>query len=354
VGIGNSNPGYELDVTGDINLTGNLRINGVAQTFGGSGSSFNGLIGDYIIHDGDTDTKFGFPSVDKFIVNTAGSERLTIFNNGNIGINQTNPQYKLDVDGDINMSTGSSFRINGVAQTFGGGSSYWVYNGATYSLSFLNGNVGIGTNSPGYTLDVAGDINMSTGSSFRINGVAQTFGGGGFTGNIADYITHTGDTDTKFGFPSVDKFIVNTAGSERLTIFNNGNIGINQTNPQYKLDVDGDINLTGDLRINGVAQTFGGGGSGGSSPWTTSGSGSDVYRASGKVGIGKTNPVQELDVNGTINATNTNIENNLYVGGVITSPAGGSMEIDKMTVRSLNIKNMTVVAERPPKNISLN
>jgi hypothetical protein len=297
VGIGNSNPGYELDVTGDINLTGNLRINGVAQTFGGSGSSFNGLIGDYIIHDGDTDTKFGFPSVDKFIVNTAGSERLTIFNNGNIGINQTNPQYKLDVDGDINMSTGSSFRINGVAQTFGGGSSYWVYNGATYSLSFLNGNVGIGTNSPGYTLDVAGDINMSTGSSFRINGVAQTFGGGGFTGNIADYITHTGDTDTKFGFPSVDKFIVNTAGSERLTIFNNGNIGINQTNPQYKLDVDGDINLTGDLRINGTIQTFGGG----PSAWTTSGS--DVYRASGKVGIGKTNPTHAVDVNGTVNAT---------------------------------------------------
>ena len=152
-----------------------------------------------------------------------------------------------------------------------------------------SGKVGIGTTSPGYMLDVNGDINMSTGSSFRINGVAQTFGGSGsgFTGDIADYITHTGDTDTKFGFPSVDKFIVNTAGSERLTILNNGNIGINQTNPQYKLDVDGDINLTG--------------GSGGSSPWATSGN--DVYRASGKVGIGKTNPTYAVDVNGTVNAT---------------------------------------------------
>ena len=66
----------------------------------------------------------------------------------------------------------------------------------------------------------------------------------GFNGDIADYITHTGDTDTKFGFPDVDKFIINTAGSERLTIFNNGNIGINQTNPQYNLDVNGTVNAT--------------------------------------------------------------------------------------------------------------
>ena len=101
------------------------------------------------------------------------------------------------------------------------------------------------------------------------------------------------------------------------------------------------------FRVNGVAQTF-------FSLWTATTSGSDVYRASGNVGIGTNTPGVPLDVNGTINATNTNIENNLHVGGVITSPAGGSMEVDTMTVRSLNVKNTTVVAERPPKNISLN
>ena len=134
-------------------------------------------------------------------------------------------------------------------------------------------------------------------------------------------------------------------------IENRLSIGTSSHSPNYTLDVNGDINMSSgsSFRINGVAQSFGGTSS---SAWTTSGT--DVYRSAGKVGIGKTNPVQELDVNGTINATNTNIENNLHVGGVITSPAGGSMEVDTMTVRSLNIKNMTVVAERPPKNISLN
>jgi len=42
-------------------------------------------------------------------------------------------------------------------------------------------------------------------------------------------------------------------------------LGVNKFSPAYEIDVTGDINLTGDLRINGVAQSFGGGGGSGSS-----------------------------------------------------------------------------------------
>ena len=214
IGILNANPSYPLDVTGDINLTGDLRIGGVAQSFGGGGGSpvwsLNGtnayynsgnvgigtstpastldvngtvnltslLIPTYIIHKNDTNTYFGFPSDDTFIINTNGTERLRANSSGNVGIGTTSPGYKLDVDGDINMSSGSSLRINGVAQSFGGGGSpVWSLNST--NAYYNSGNVGIGTSSPGYKLDVDGDINMSSGSNLRINGVAQSFGGGG-------------------------------------------------------------------------------------------------------------------------------------------------------------------------------
>lgn len=33
-----------------------------------------------------------------------------------------------------------------------------------------------------------------------------------------------------------------------MTVLNNGNIGINDGSPDYTLDVNGDINLTGKIR----------------------------------------------------------------------------------------------------------
>jgi thiamine phosphate synthase YjbQ (UPF0047 family) len=56
-------------------------------------------IDDYLIHDGDTDTKVGFPLADTFAVNTAGSERLRVDSSGNVGIGTASPGEKLDIAG---------------------------------------------------------------------------------------------------------------------------------------------------------------------------------------------------------------------------------------------------------------
>ena len=122
-----------------------------------------------------------------------------------------------------------------------------------------------------------------------------------------------------------------SAFSQKLKLDKSGKIGILNTTPVYPLDVTGDINLTGELRIGGVAQSFGGGG--GSSVWTGT---SDVYRATGNVGIGTTNPAYPLDVNGTVNATSfrgdgTNLTN--ITAGSITSEASRTIQISTIQVQ---------------------
>ena len=74
VGIRNTNPQYELDVTGTINAT-NFR-----------GNISVGTIDDWITHAGDTNTKFGFPTDDTYQIFTGGSARLRIHPTGQITI----------------------------------------------------------------------------------------------------------------------------------------------------------------------------------------------------------------------------------------------------------------------------
>ena len=70
----------------------------------------------------------------------------------------------------------------------------------------------------------------------------------------------------------------------------NNRVGINTNNPQFTLDVNGDVNFTGTITQGGQTLT--------SSNWTKSGS--DIYRIS-KVGINTSNVLYTLDVDGDIN-----------------------------------------------------
>ena len=94
----------------------------------------------------------------------------------------------------------------------------------------LRGNIGIGQTNPATQLALAQDTGIiSWGNN---DGSTQRASIQGFSSN-----------DLTFS-------ILN---SEKLRIQSSGNIGIGTTGPTYKLDVAGDVNITGTYRVNGTA-----------------------------------------------------------------------------------------------------
>ena len=81
--------------------------------------------------------------------------------------------------------------------------------------------VGIGTDEPGYTLDVRGTSNVGVLTPTSVNATGMIRGGSLYTN---DKIYHNGDTNTNIGFPSNDTFTVTTNNVERLRIDSSGNI----------------------------------------------------------------------------------------------------------------------------------
>ena len=136
----------------------------------------------------------------------------------------------------------------GVERFSDGGASL----GIPFFIQRSSGNVGIGTTSPSQKLHLfssSGNVyeqieSGGTGAAglvFKRSGASDWVAGQGAASASADFeIASSGSAD----------FTVNVGGSDRLRVKgSSGNVGIGKTDPQYKLDVLGNTNITGNLNI---------------------------------------------------------------------------------------------------------
>jgi hypothetical protein len=246
-----------------------------------------------------------------FTTVTSGSltEKMRIDASGNVGIGTASPAGPLDV----RLSPGNAYAgllvnysaNNGTYLRAGSASAGDIHLGDLFTRNVLLGEaggvkIGVGTNAPTTSLDVAGQIRSSTGGFKFPDGTVQTTaasggGGGTITGVTAGAGLTGGGTsgsvtlnnDDRGSTQYIFKNLANGAGTSQFSAGSN--------NDTIRFAGSGGTSVTFDagtkkVTVDSSAIT--------SSQWATSGS--TINYASGNVGIGVPNPTVALDVTGDI------------------------------------------------------
>ena len=310
VGIGcTGSPGSLLAVNGDVGITGAVRAVGQIRTAGGA------LATPSFGFTNDAGLGMSRPTTQALNFITSSTERVRINSAGEVGINTTTTAGSmLRVNGDVGVS--GELRVNRSGLFVGGSTT-------------TNARVGIGTLNPGslleiYESEVAGNTQLhihndksSSSAVLKLEGKRASINDCGQVvfannGNNAAVIQgRSADQDGAIAF------LISAPGTasncvEAMRISNTGNVGIGTNNPQYKLEV---ASSTIGFSYNGAAgagtQTIkfepssvpGGGISKIYSSYAgaaategrlalgTYGEETTIVMASGKVGIGTSNPL---------------------------------------------------------------
>jgi hypothetical protein len=110
-------------------------------------------------------------------------------------------------------------------------------------------NVGIGTTTPRFPMSFPASNGQKISVYDDGNPAGLNFGIGMFSHQTMQIHSATSGDDIAFGYGSATNFM------ERMRIKGNGNVGINNNNPSEKLDVNGNLNITGTIKANGVDGT---------------------------------------------------------------------------------------------------
>jgi len=202
VGIGTTSPVQKLDVAGNVRLSGTHLIYNSAHGVIDWGSAGTGNL--YFR----TLSTQGDPS--------AYTDRVTILNNGNVGIGTTSPSQKLHVNGNIRVD-GRHLYLGSAQDIYGDNSSAIYY-----------------------------DSNHDTVTQMIFRDKQNTQYGrvyGSGNGTYFGLLDGDGNWSYLAAKDNYTQFRIND--SAKMTIKSNGNVGIGTTNPQAKLDVEGGIDADG-------------------------------------------------------------------------------------------------------------
>ncbi len=238
VGIGTTSPVALLHIANDAGTeTWALKTSGAANQVGGFVCNSSGKI-QMLMYD----------ATAKINLNTDGNSYL---NGGNVGIGTTNPAALLEIAAETNTdkwllkTRGNDTQVGGFYCNPDGKIQMFMYDGTakinlnTDGNSYLNGgNVGIGTTNPAALLEIAAETNTDKWLLKTRGNDTQV---GGFYCNPDGKIQ-------MFMYDGTAKINLSTDGNSYL---NGGNVGIGTTNPNYKLDVSGNVNTTGSYLTNG-------------------------------------------------------------------------------------------------------